>query len=89
MASKQKLIFYLSFLKSKNPITNRDLWQPETLAASSFIDLFANDRMYQKISQSQKVHLKEALMKSKVVIRDMDRKKEEQEEKDMADKDKA
>ena len=76
MAAKQKLIFYLSYLKSKDISTQVDLWQPERLNAGEFVKLFANDRMYQKISKSQKVQLRESLLKSRVVIKDITEKEE-------------
>ena len=56
IASKQKLIFYISYLKSKRVTSGateaQDYWQAASLGAEGFIELFANDRMYQKISQS-------------------------------------
>ena len=36
---KQKLIFYLSFLKS-------DLWQSSVLGVEEFVNVFANDKIY-------------------------------------------
>ena len=53
-AAKQKLIFYLSYLKSPNRVDGGDYWQPGSLGVPGFVDLFANDRMYQKISQTKK-----------------------------------
>ena len=51
--SKQKLIFYLSYLKSSRP-GGTAWWQVSELGTAAFVELFSNDRMYQKISQSQK-----------------------------------
>ena len=67
--SKQKLIFYLSYLKSSRS-DGTDCWQVRDLLVDEFVELFANDRMYQKISQSQKEHLKKTLMKSKKLIQE-------------------
>ena len=63
VAAKQKLIFYLSYLKS-------DLWKPEKLDAAQFVTLFANDKMYQKISKSQREKLRQCLMKTKLLVKE-------------------
>ena len=65
IAAKQKLIFYISFVKSEQH------WRPdEVLFVDEFVELFANDKMYQKISKSEKDHLKKALMKSKLIVKE-------------------
>ena len=45
VAAKQKLIFYLSYLKSSDA-QGVPLWRPETLGVDGFVSVFANDRMY-------------------------------------------
>jgi len=50
--AKQKLIFYMSYLKS-NDEDKEPLWQPEGLGCSDFIKFYVNDHLYKRLNATE------------------------------------
>ena len=55
--AKQKIIFYLSYLKSQGK-SGEFYWQPEKLGIKDFVKVFASDKLYQRINKEEREKLK-------------------------------
>lgn len=66
-SAKQKLIFYLSFLKSSKPsgapFLPQPYWEPDALGIADFVRAFASDKMYQRLNKDDRERLKAQLLK--------------------------
>jgi len=65
--AKQKLIFYLSFLKSEhqNP---KGMWScSDVLGCQEFVSVFVNDKIYHRVTNEERTKLHATLKDSKYI----------------------
>ena len=63
--AKQKLIFYLSYIKSSDPKTNSPLWQPASYGCEEFLQLYATEKLFKRVNAAELKQKQDAFIKQR------------------------